>query len=181
MTRVFCAGRFYLANLQSLESQIVTAVLYSLLEVAYRLSVAPRYNIFYSVLYRGDRKRIMGAVREQLKNGFLVQCLYIDQFVELVGIVVAFAGTIIIRARFAQDVNLNRFVISLVAQVALEVVGDVTYSLWEAGILGFRKRVALWRMYQTSHSYLLYAMLGVLASPLLTALWVQTAMVEDAF
>jgi len=173
------SGRFYLANLQSLESQIVAAVLYSLLETAHRLSVAPRYNVFYSALYRGERKRIMGAVREQLTNGFLVQCLHIDQFVELVGIVVAFAGTIIIRARFDQHLHLNRFVISLLAQVVLEVVGDVTYSLWEAGILGFRKRVALWRMYQTSHSYLLYAFVGVLASPLFTGLWVQIAMVED--
>jgi len=164
-----------LANLQSLETQLVSAVLYSILESAHRLSIAPRYSFLYGILYRGDRKRIMSAVREQLSDGFLVQCLYIDQFVEIVGIAVAFSGTLIIRARFGQDSNIERIGFTLLAQIVLEVAGDVTYALWEASFFGFRKRVALWRMYQSQHTYLLYSLVAVLPAPLFTSLWVQTA------
>jgi len=157
----------------------VTAVLFLLLETAQRLSVAPRYTLTYGLLYRGDRKHIMSAVREQLSDGFLVQCLYIDQFVEIVGIAVAFGGTIIIRGIFGQNLHLDRIGISFLAQVVLEIIGDVTYALWEAGVLGFRKRVALWRMYQSQHAYVLYSFLAVLPAPLFTGLWIQTAVVGD--
>jgi len=114
---------------------------------------------------------------------FLVQCLYIDQFVEIVGIAiaVAFGGPITIRGIFGQNLHLDRIGISFLAQVVLEIIGDVTYALWEAGVLEFRKRVALWRMYQSQHAYVrvLHSFLAVLPAPLFMGLWIQTAVVGD--
>jgi len=159
----------------SLQQHIVSAFLFALMEAALRLSVAPRALALYSILHRRDRVKVLHHVRSAMEDGFLLQCAYIDEFCEVVGILTAFPASIMIRARYGQGLNLNIIGVSFVIQLALEIFGDMVYSLWEAGVLGFRRKTALWCYYQSQNSYVKHAFVSVLACPLLCALWLQAA------
>jgi len=159
----------------SLEQHITTAVLYAMVEGAIRMSVAPRLYATQSLVHRQNKKNTIDTVRSTLENGFQLQCLYIDQFAEIIAIFTAFPASLMIRARYNQGLNLGIIGVSFFIQLALELSGDVLFSLWEAGVLGYRRRTAVWRYHQSHHLYLKYCILPVMWAPLFSSVWFQAA------
>lgn len=161
-------------NMLSLQTHVLTSFLYALLEITSRLSAGPRAEFIYKLMKK-DRAAVIAGIRASLDNGFMMQCNYIDQYVEIVGILVATACSIMIRARYSQDLNLDIIGASFFIQLSIEYVGDMMYSMWEAGVLGFRKRAALWWTHQKNHHFLRHSFIAVIATPLMTGLWIQSA------
>jgi len=159
----------------SLEQQVVTAVLYAMMEGAIRLSVAPRSFLTQSILRRQKKHQAMDKVRADLENGFQLQCLYIDQFARLIAIFTATPASLIIRAHYGLSLNLQIIGVSFCIQLTLEFAANALVSLWEAGVFGLKRRATVWRYHQTHLLYLRYAVLPVLWSPVFSSVWVQAA------
>jgi len=137
--------------------------------------VAPRTQLVTTIFSRGNRARAIDTARFSLENGFMLQTAYIDQMVEYAGIFVAWPGSLIVRHRYNQDLRLGVLVGTFIIQVTVELVGDVMCSLWEAGVLGFRRKTALWRLHQADSLYLKHSLVCLLAAPSICAVWFQAA------
>jgi len=121
------------------------------------------------------QSKLLEIVRSNLHDGFMVQCQYIDQYSELVGMVVAFVVSVVVRYRFGQELRLSVIGVSFIVQMSLELISDIADALFQAGLLGFRKKTALWRLHLAKYTYLRHSATVAMGIPLFVGLWLQSA------
>jgi len=152
-----CLGRSYLVNVSSLETQIVTSILFLMFESTMRISRFIRVRFLWSLVVPWPEAHKRAA--SWISHPVLLMVDYGLLYAEFIGVLVAFSCTLFVRWWNDLPLNLSIILISLAVQILCELVGAFGSIHMQCLFYGLRFRATLWLGVQKTGHMIWYAAL----------------------